>query len=136
MAATAIAGISGAFAYTGHVARIMQWELTTVQDVNDCSGFGSPTNWRENLAGMKGWRVRASGYLTASAASTAPAADFSATGDSTVGITVTLTVKTGNTYTGTAFPASFVTGTGINGNATFSAELVGTAALTEAWSTT
>ncbi len=138
MAAHAIQGLSGTFSYVGHVARIMSWELTSVQDINDASGFGGSGNWRQNLPGMKGWRVRASGYVTEGAASSAPAADFSASNDSNqTGIALTLGLDgVTSQYTGTAFPAQFVVGQGINGNATFSAELVGTGALVELIMTT
>lgn len=137
MAQTAIAGVSGSFTWAGHIARVMQWEMTSVQDINDASGFGGSGNWRINLAGMKGWRARASGYVLEGAATSAPAADFSATGDSTVGASVTLGLdSTTSNYTGTAYPAQFVIGTGINGNATFSCELVGSGALVELIKTT
>lgn len=132
MAVTAIAGVSGGFTFAGHVGRVMSWEVTSVQDINDASGFASTSNWRINLAGMKGWRFRASGYVTDSAASSAPGADFTAAADSTTGPAVTLSLRgSTSTYTGNAFPSSFVVGTGINGNATFSVEGVGTGALTE-----
>lgn len=133
----AIAGVSGSFAYTGHNARIMQWEVTTAQDINDASGFGGSGNWRENLYGMKGWRFRASGYCVFDDANGNPDADFSATNDSTAtGITFTGTVTTGCTYVGVAYPSSFVIAQGINGNATFQMEGVGTGALTETWDVT
>ncbi len=132
MAVTAIAGTLGSFTFAGHIARTMQWEITSIQDINDASGFGGSSNWRINLAGMKGWRFRASGYVLDSAASQAPGADFAPAADAT-GAAVTLSLRgSTSTYTGTALPSSFVIGTGINGNATFSVEAVGTGALVEA----
>ncbi len=132
MAVTAIAGTLGAFTYAGHIARVMQWEVTSVQDINDASGFGASSNWRINLSGMKGYRFRASGYVLDSASSQAPGADFAPTNDA-IGQTFTLSLRgSTSTYTGTALPASFVIGTGINGNATFSVEAVGSGALVEA----
>ncbi len=132
MAVTAIAGVAGSFTFAGHVARVMQWEVTSVQDVNDASGFGGSSNWRINLAGMKGYRFRASGYVLDSASSQAPGADFASTNDA-IAQTFTLSLRgSTSTYTGSAIPASFVIGTGVNGNATFSVEAVGTGALVEA----
>ncbi len=132
MAVTAIAGVAGSFTFAGHISRCMQWEVTSVQDINDASGFGGTSNWRINLAGMKGWRFRASGYVLDSASSQAPGADFAPAADAT-GAAVTLSLRgSTSTYTGTAFPSSFVIGHGINGNATFSVEAVGTGPLVEA----
>ncbi len=135
MAETAIAGISGSFLLTGHHARVSQWDAVITQDVNDCSGFGQAANWRENLGGMKVLRGSAAGYVTTAAASTAPAADFTASNDAT-GIAFTLTCKTGCTYTGTAIVNNVRVGTGINGNAVISFDFVSTATVTEAWATT
>lgn len=136
MAETAIHGTLGSITWAGHGGRLMQFEITTVQDVNDCSGFGLATNWRSNLPGMKGWRVRGSGYMVRDATGNAPAADFTVAGDSAAGITFTGTISstaTACTYTGMLIASSFVLATGINGNATYQFEGVGTGALVETW---
>jgi predicted secreted protein len=134
----AIAGTAGSVTFAGHIGRAMQWTVNSVQDVNDASGFGLSGNWRVNLAGMKGWRASVSGYLLRDEAGVAPSADFSATSDDT-GITFTGTVSstaTACTLIGVGIPTAISVGTGINGNATFSIDIVGTAALTEAWDET
>jgi predicted secreted protein len=136
MAAKAIAGTSGSVTYAGHIGRAMQWTVNSVQDINDASGFGLSGNWRSNLAGMKGWRASVSGYVLYDDTGVAPNADFSASLDSTTGITFTGTVFTGCTLVGVGFPTAISVGTGINGNATFSIDIVGDGALTETWDET
>lgn len=135
MATTAISGVSGSITYAGHGGRVMQFTVNTFQDVNDASGFGLSGNWRDNLGGMRGWRASMSGYLLKDATGNAPAADFSASGDDT-GITFTGTIATGCTEVGVGIPTAISVGTGINGNATFSIDMVGKGALTETWDVT
>lgn len=139
MAAKPIAGISGSVTFAGHIGRAMQWTVNSVQDINDASGFGLTSNWRSNLPGMKGWRASVSGYLLFDDTGVAPSADFSATGDSTAtGATVTFTgtATTGCTLSGVGYPAGITVGTGINGNGTFSLDIVGDGALAETWDET
>ncbi len=132
MAARAISGVTGVFAFTGHVFRATRWSLSSQQDVHDTTGFAAVTNWRTVTYGLKSYRLQASGYALEGAVSNAPAADFSATNDSTVaGVAFTLTENTGTTYTGTAYPTSFIVSTDVNGVATVVMEGVGIGALVE-----
>jgi predicted secreted protein len=136
MASAPIAGIAGNITVATHIGRFMQWSIETIQDVNDASGFGLSSNWRANLPGMKGWRLSASGYLLDNDTLSAPNADFTGATDGTSGCAVVATARTGSTYGGTVMLTSFVVGTGINGNATFSLTGVGDGALTETWDET
>jgi predicted secreted protein len=136
MAAAPIAGVSGNITVADHIGRFARWQVTTIQDVNDATGFGASSNWRTNLAGLKGWRLEASGFLIDNDSSSAPNADFSGSTDGTSGVAFVGTVRTGSTYSGTVFLTQFVVGTDVNNNAIFSLSGVGTLALVETWDET
>ena len=68
----------------------------------------------------------------ANAASTTPAADFTATNDQT-GVAFVLTAKTNCTYTGTAILSNVDIGVDVNGANTIRFSFVSTGAVTESW---
>lgn len=132
MAQRALAGINGGVTLpTGHTAKLRAWSLVVNQEVSDCSGFSSTSDWREALAGMKSWSGVASGYCEFDAASMAPNADAPVASGS-----ITLTAESGCTYAGTVIVTSISVSQSIDGVASIAFSFVGSGALTETWDET
>lgn len=129
MAQRCLSGIDGGVTLpTGHAAKLRAWSLVVNQEVADCSGFSSTSDWREALAGMKSWSGVASGYVEFDAASTAPNAHTPVGSGS-----ITLTVGSGCTYAGTVIITSISVSQSIDGVASIAFSFVGNGALTETW---
>lgn len=130
--ATKISGVEGNFAATGFHAHIERWDADSTQDLHDVSGFASG-GFEESIGGLLRLRGSCAGYLESDGSSAMdPKLAFNGANEK-VGIPCTLTIRGGNTITGTALFSRKRVSTGVNQAALFFAEFRFTGAYSTPW---
>ena len=113
-----------------HDAILDTWSANITQVISDVSGFGDV--WAQKRGGLKGGTFSAGGHMSYDAATTAPGGDaIAAAGD-----TVTLTLATGCTISGTAVFGNVAYSSDVQGDATVTYDGEFTGTITETWDET
>lgn len=132
MAETILIGVDGSVTLpSGHAAKIKLWNGDFQHEIVDVTNFTSG-GYRERRGGLKGMTGSAMGYPSFDAASTAPGA----TSVASAGSSITLTAKTGCTYSFTAVISNIRFGVDVEGNQTITFDFVSSGTITEAWDVT